>query len=91
MKAIWKFSLRHENVQTLRVPRGSEPLTAGWDGVGLVLWAVVDPDESANEVDVEILVVGTGRSISADFDKYNYLETSRRHDGLVAHVFWRRV
>lgn len=90
MKAIWKFSLRHDvDVQTLRLPRASKPLASGWDGEALVLWAVVDPDEAPFGADVEVLVVGTGRSITGDFDQYHYLATSRRQDGLTAHVFWR--
>lgn len=92
MKAILKFNLRCDiNVQSLQVPRASEPLTAGWDGEGLVLWAVVDSGEAPQGTDLEVLVVGTGHSITGDFDQYRYLATSRRHDGLTAHVFWRRT
>ena len=92
MKKIWKFKLRHDvDVQVVRVPRASEPLTAGWVGEDLILWAIIDTDEAPHGADLEVLVVGTGRSITGDFDQYHYLATSRRQDGVVAHVFWRRT
>lgn len=66
MKAIWKYTLKITDEQSVKMPRGAKILsTASQDG-SLCVWAEVDPSRWAkgDTVDVAFAVVGTGNPMS---------------------------
>lgn len=80
---IWKFPLRIASEQSVRMPRGARALTAQMQDNELYLWAVVDPDEPLESV--EVLVCGTGHQLP-DLDGWRYLATAQE-TFYVWHVF----
>lgn len=68
-RTIWKYSLKIENTQTLRLPRGWEALSVGADAGGILsFWALVDP--SADVEPATILCFGTGHPIDQPLGKF---------------------
>lgn len=68
-RTIWKFSLKIEDTQTLRLPKGFEVLSVGMDGGEIPsLWTLVDP--SADVEPVTILCFGTGHPIDQPLGKF---------------------
>jgi hypothetical protein len=84
MGTIWKFMLRPAAVQTIRMPKGSEVLTAQVQGEELCLWAMVDPDNLME--DRMFLIVGTGHNMPEVFGRY--VATVQMENGLLIwHIF----
>lgn len=62
MRAIWKFDLTPlHGVQQVRMPSGARPLHVAEQYGRLRLWAIVDTE--AQEVEHELVVVGTGKDL----------------------------
>jgi hypothetical protein len=68
-RTIWKYPLKVEHQQAIRVSAHTIPLHVGVDPLGQpCLWAMVEPD--GPEQDVEVLMYGTGWEIPDSFGTY---------------------
>ena len=86
MKVIWKFPFRLIERQRLHVPRGAEFLTVQMQGAEPTAWALVDPKQPVEAV--ELLVFGTGHNCADELTKKEYLGTFQQVKGdLIWHVF----
>lgn len=88
MKTIWKFPLRVDDYQTLRMPAGAEFLSIQPQHETVCLWAKVD-SEAAIEPRI-IVIYGTGHEMTPDEESFrlNFIDTFQLHDGkLVFHAF----
>lgn len=84
-KVIYKYPLRITDGQSVRLPRGAQVLTAQVQRDLLQLWALVDPSEPVDTV--QLRIVGTGHAF-LDADQWRYLSTVQVDGGvLVFHVF----
>lgn len=88
MKTIWKFAAKIDDRQDIRVPKGTQVLTAQMQGQELCLWAMVEMDAATIGVDMPVWVHGTGHpaDVAATFGRY--LASVQMMGGtLVFHVF----
>lgn len=86
MKAIWKFPIELEDVQTVPLPYESEILCVQMQGDQPCLWALVDP--SQKPVGREIRIFGTGHNVLHSITSDHYIGTFQMRGGsLVFHVF----
>lgn len=67
MKAIWKYPLGIQSLQTLIMPEGAKPLSVQVQGDEICLWALVDPEtefcEGKNEPRY-VYMLATGQKVS---------------------------
>lgn len=86
MKSVWKYQLSQSEI-TLRMPKGAEILTAQIQrGAGLVLWALVEPEELALE-SRKFFVATTGELLQATAE-WVYVGTVQYDGGqYVVHIF----
>lgn len=63
-KTIWKYPLKVTDSQTIFIPSGYEILTIQIQNNVPYLWALVDPEEKEEAVNIEIF--GTGHAIYFD-------------------------
>ena len=85
MKTIWKYPLKVEDEQTIKMPAGSSILCVMTQYDRPCLWAKVD--DSAPMVDVKILCYGTGRRVD-ESPLLTYLGTALLCQGnIVLHYF----
>lgn len=80
---VFKYPLIIANSQWLTLPSGSQILSVGEQVGQLVLWAMVDP-ENTNEPR-KILVRGTGQPF--DGTEGRFIDTVQAANGLVWHIF----
>lgn len=86
MTAIYKYPVQINDVQVLRLPRFSKPLSIQWQGTGLQLWALVKPDEP--EQDYVLHCYGTGHEVADLPANREFLGTVQLQSGsLVFHFF----
>jgi len=73
MKTIWKFKLNITESQEIKVPEGTQILSAGIDPEGsLCVWGVVDTENALT--DRFIYIVGTGNPIDrVFFNDYTFI------------------
>ncbi len=90
---VWKFSCPLQGRFSLSLPAGAVPLSVGVQQLspmgdeGLVLWALVDPDEEARETRW-FAVCGTGHP-TAPPDAAGFIGTAQMAIlGLVWHIFY---
>ena len=85
MRTVYRYPVPLSNIFTLKMPKGAEILTAGSQhGGDAFLFALVDPDASAEEVSFRL--ANTGEPISED--ELKYVNTFQLRDGgLVYHLF----
>ena len=85
MRKVFKYDIPVDDRPSVSLPKGAQILSVGAQGLGIKLWALVDPSETNAEVH-QLRVVGTGHTI-VDGDLV-FLGTVMFHDGaLVFHVF----
>lgn len=60
---IYKYEL-HPSIPEVDLPEGAKVLSAGEQGGGIVVWALVDPE--AERVPRRISIYGTGHEVPAD-------------------------
>lgn len=84
-KAVYKYKLQITKViQEVVLPLGAQILCIKMQNDELCMWALVDPDQTYNEV-VKIRCAGTGHEITEDVE---YIDTVMLLDGeLVFHFF----
>ena len=84
-KAVYKYKLQITKViQEVVLPLGAQILCIKMQNDELCMWALVDPDQTYNEV-VKIRCAGTGHEITEDVE---YIDTVMLLNGeLVFHFF----
>lgn len=84
-KVVYKYKLQITKViQEVVLPLGAQILCIKMQNDELCMWALVDPDQTYNEV-VKIRCAGTGYEITEDVE---YIDTVMLLDGeLVFHFF----
>lgn len=85
---IYKYPLKIEDIQTIRMPKGYEILSVQAQNDIPCLWAYVNADEKELE-DVYIEIHGTGHPIENSlFTSREFIDTFQMYDGkLVFHAF----
>ena len=87
MKRIYKYPLKDEEIQWLSLPLGSRILSAITQGENIVIYVLVDINETLQE-DFFFAVYGTGHNTMTDLDDLRFLNTVEfKQEGLVFHVF----
>ena len=88
MKTIWKYRLELTDTQTIEVPEGFQFLTVQVQGGETCLWALVNPDQPKQKINVSIY--GTGNPIESTGGE-EYIGTYQHIGGaFVIHVFIQR-
>lgn len=90
---IWKYPLDYANAsQVLSVPGNAKFLSVIEQHSKPILYALVDPEEIM-KVETEVLVRGTGDSISGEqLRTHVFLGTVKLQDGaLILHIFVERT
>ena len=84
-KVVYKYKLQITKViQEVVLPLGAQILCIKMQNDELCMWALVDPDQTYNEV-IKIRCAGTGHEITEDVE---YIDTVMLLDGeLVFHFF----
>lgn len=84
-KVVYKYKLQiNKVIQEVVLPLGAQILCIKMQNDELCMWALVDPDQTYNEV-VKIRCAGTGHEITEDVE---YIDTVMLLDGeLVFHFF----
>ena len=86
MNTIYKFYLKLEGEQTIKIQANYEILSVGEQFGDLYLWALVNPDNRL--IDKKIFIYGTGHLMEMDITKNSYLGTVITEGGnLVWHIF----
>lgn len=85
MLTIYKYPLKLEENQIIKMPAGAEILTVQLQKNKPVLWAKVD-DESPKEESVMIKLAVTGGELNA-CEMLHYLATVQMQHGIVLHCF----
>jgi len=86
MMTIYKFYLKLEGEQVIKIQANHEILSVGEQFGDLYLWVLVNPDEKL--VDKKIFIYGTGHLMEKDVTKNRYLGTVITEGGnLVWHIF----
>jgi len=90
-KAIWKYTLLPQTKQEMILPLNSKILSVKVQHEEIVLYALVDPDETSIET-VDIIILGTGHKIADESIRdYVFLDTVKMNNGhLMFHVFYRQ-
>ena len=85
-KVVYKYKLQITKViQEVVLPLGAQILCIKMQNDELCMWALVDPDQTCDEV-VKIRCAGTGHMIEEDVE--DYIDTVMLLDGaLVFHFF----
>lgn len=84
-KVIYKYPVPLVDEPAVQLPRYAQVLTAQVQHGALQLWALVDPSEPVDAV--QLRIVGTGHAF-ADADQWRYLSTFQLNGGaLIFHVF----
>ena len=83
MTTIWKFPLRLEDKQTVRIPQDAVVLSVQDQFGGMVLWAMVN--DTNKQVDRAIYIFDTGEELAPDLDA-TYVGTVQQ-GRYVAHIF----
>jgi hypothetical protein len=83
MKTIFKYQLSIEDIQFIKMPKGSDPFTAEFQGDQLCIWASVDTD--AELEDREFKIFGTGQPLDLS-GLFRFIDTVHHTSG-VWHIF----
>jgi hypothetical protein len=86
---IYKYPLefRGSSYTVVEMPAGAVVLKLAMQDGKETLWAIVDPE--ADTVEYSVMYSGTGWRLTAEIDKWKYIETLFSNDGSVWHYFWR--
>ena len=83
---IWKYPLRIDDVQTLKVPIDAIPLCVRLQYGTPNLWVRCSPGAEQTEQDIRIY--GTGNPIPDDAAFTERYVDTILHEGFVWHVYW---
>lgn len=88
MKAIWKFNLKIEDIQTIETNVYIEKILCVkvQDGIPCI-WTIIDNKKESNTV--RLLMIGTGHSFDEyDPQIYEYIDSLMlKNDRFVSHIF----
>lgn len=85
MKAIWKYGLKVDDRQVVKIPVGSEILTVQTQNGHPCLWVLVNPKE-VGLGEITLRIYGIGHNI--EHDNLTYIDTFQINGGeLVFHAF----
>lgn len=83
---IWKYQIEITDTQTIDMPKGAQVLAVQVQHGVPCVWALVDPEATAQPLDIHVL--GTGHPVPDGIGRH--LGTFQVSDGaLVFHVFER--
>ncbi|GAB6439722.1 hypothetical protein CON36_34030 [Bacillus cereus] len=89
MYSVWKFVLESQETQMLEVPLGAEILSTETQGDDIVVYALVDTEQTEKEYK-DVRVYGTGVPIPDVITEYNFLGTAKFYNGsMMFHVFYK--
>jgi len=87
MKAIYKYELNGDTLQTVLLPADSTVLSVVEQHQDIVMYAVVDVEQE-NTQEIVFLLLGTGQDFDNTLDGYSFLNTVKLSDGaIMVHVF----
>ncbi len=87
MKVIWKYGPIHFGLQQISIPKTAEILSAQMQGEQVVIWALVDNNNTELR-ECFILLVGTGHEF--DICGFKFLNTVQNHE-FVWHIFYEKI
>lgn len=90
MISIFKFVLADSRNTVVEMPKGAKPLSVGFQGDALCVWAEVEPGAKPDEVHFHI--VPTGDTVQSGPGKLKFIGTASRMAGAhpyVLHVYQR--
>jgi hypothetical protein len=86
MKTIFKYPVKLDARQVIRVPRFSKPLSIQQQGMGVQLWALVDTEQPLQ--DYILHCYGTGHPVAELPVGHQFIGTVQLQGGaLVVHFF----
>lgn len=86
-KYIYKYPIKITDNQTIELPEYAQILDVQIQNDVPVLWALVDPKEKPQKIDIEI--IGTGNPITNHCVCREYISTIQLKGGnLVYHIFY---
>jgi len=86
-RRIFKYELKLDSVNIVAMPKGAEVISVIEQNNGIMVYAIVDPNET-KMVDKVFTIVGTGRDMTFDADDYVFLGTVSMFEGrYIWHVF----
>lgn len=86
-RRIFKYELKLDSVNIVAMPKGAEVISVIEQNNGIMVYAIVDPNETKME-DKVFTIVGTGRDMTFDADDYVFLGTVSMFEGrYIWHVF----
>ena len=101
MKRIYKYQLEITDQQIIEMPKGTELLSAQFQGKNLCVWALVSPDYEVKKgvKQYGFRIFGTGHEIDVEIEdpsensnegRFKFLATVQQFSGdLVWHIFYR--
>ena len=88
---IWKYTLNAETINFIDMPLGAEVLSVETQDVDIVLYALVNSTEKAQQ-QIEVRTYGTGHEIDVNISNYKFVGTVKLYDGsLMFHLFYKRI
>ena len=88
---IWKYTLNAEKVNIIDMPLGAEVLSVETHGTDIVLYALVNSTEKAQQ-QIKVITYGTGHAIDVNISDFKFLGTAKLYKGsLMFHVFYKRI
>ena len=89
MKAIHKYELNGDILQTFSLPINSTILSVVEQHQDIVMYAVADVEQENTE-EIRFLLLGTGQIFDNTLDGYSFLNTVKLSDGaIMVHVFYK--
>ena len=89
MNKIFKYKLENVDKQTIELPLPARILSVMEQNDDIVLYSVVDDDESVPKIPVDVLIVGTGEIVEDNIGLYTFLGTVELFDCKeIWHVFY---
>jgi len=88
MKSVYKYMMTGKTT-VFDLPAGSEALAAGWQDGEIMLWFLVDIEDSViNVVSRTFIAFATGEVIDGDISRLMYTDSVMIDDGkFVWHIF----
>jgi len=87
VKAIYKYELNGDTLQTVLLPADSTILSVVEQYQKVVMYAIAD-SEQENTQEIEFLLLGTGQFFNIVLGDYTFLNTVKLSDGnVMVHVF----
>ena len=89
-RVVYKYKLDTVDIQQIYLPYGANILKIDMQGPDLVLWAMIDADDTAATVMWQIRIAGTGHVMGSAWTRDRYI-CSYYTGTLVFHTFARVI